>query len=104
MTKEYDRLGIVDQAPEPRTLWRGLVIWAPTCGEFTFVFNTLESKRVSHARITLKFVNMERYRSGHNGLDSKSSSRGNRHVGSNPTLSAKFHFKCLRNCNLLKGR
>ena len=31
----------------------------------------------------------ERYRSGHNGLDSKSSRGGNPHVGSNPTLSAK---------------
>ena len=34
-------------------------------------------------------VAVERYRSGHNGADSKSVSRFYRHVGSNPTRSAK---------------
>ena len=44
---------------------------------------------MSKQRSCLEF-NMERYRSGHNGADSKSVWR-QRHVGSNPTLSANSH-------------
>ena len=44
------------------------------------------------SRISLYYVpatpHQERYRSGHNGADSKSDGRASRHVGSNPTLSA----------------
>ena len=46
----------------------------------------------------------ERYRSGHNGADSKSDGRASRHVGSNPTLSAKFHFRLFVCYNALKQK
>ncbi len=34
-------------------------------------------------------THLERYRSGHNGTDSKSVGGSSSHVGSNPTLSAR---------------
>src|ERR1700689_2811439 len=41
-------------------------------------------------RFTGKMAPPERYRSGHNGADSKSDGQVSWHVGSNPTLSARI--------------
>ncbi len=48
-----------------------------------------EKKAIGHI-----YINAERYRSGHNGGDSKSSVRSKRRtVGSNPTLSATISVR-----------